>query len=215
MKTKPLPLSLRRASSGDGPGGKFDDAFHVSLLEEDLELEDGKTETVRAINIYIFGPIKDTDQFIPALEALNAVGEGDTINIYLNTPGGSVEATDTFLHHLGDNLAAVNWYASGGCHSAGTVMLLNAEPESVEFSENFTALIHNGSLGSYGKASEYAAEVKFNVAFMENFARKTYKGFLTDDELDQLVGGRDFWMDAHEFKVRLQKRNKLFAEEEN
>jgi ATP-dependent protease ClpP protease subunit len=160
-------------------------------------------------NIYLFGVIEDATQFISAIEVMQQATENDVVYIHLSTDGGSLDATDTFLSAMRECQARVIVKASGGVHSAGTVILLHAD----EFflSENFNALIHNGSCGSGGKFSDYVAHSKHTVRYFETVMHNTYQGFLTDEEITQLLNGTDFWMDADEFAERFNARNEIIA----
>lgn len=39
--------------------------------------------------------------------------------------------------------------------------------------------------------------------------RTTYANFLTEDEIEALIGGKDFWLNAEEFSDRWTKRNEI------
>lgn len=93
-------------------------------------------------NVYVWGLIEDSTQFIHAVECLQQATENDTVCIHLSTDGGSLDATDTFLTYMKQCAGRVVVKASGGVHSAGTVILLAAD--EFELSENFNALVHNG-----------------------------------------------------------------------
>lgn len=160
--------------------------------------------------IYLYGPIEDSTQFIDAIEALDAAGENDLVIIKLSTPGGSVDATDTFIHHMKNCQAEVIIEASGGCHSAGSMILLAADKFTL--SDNFCCLVHNGSTGYWGKSSDVAAMAKFEIPWMEKIDRATYAGFLNPEELDAMIAGKDFWMDADEFLRRVKQRAELNGE---
>lgn len=157
-------------------------------------------------NIYLYSEIMKSEQFIPAIEALQAANEDDVVVVHLSTPGGSIDATDTFLHALRGARARVMFNASGGCHSAGTLILMHAK--EITFSEGFNALIHNGSVGFGGKFSDWESGTAYTRKHMRALFERTYKGFLTDVEIADLIAGKDFWLDAADFKKRLLKRNK-------
>lgn len=162
-------------------------------------------------NIYLYDAIESPRQFTGAVEVLQAAGEGDTVFIHLHTPGGSLDATDTFVQAMRECEARIIVKASGGVHSAGTVILLEADEFSL--SENFTSLIHNGACGSGGKFNEFKAQAKHTEAYMERVMRNTYEGFLTEDEIDALIDGKDFWFFAEEFIERCQKRLEWMLEQ--
>lgn len=161
--------------------------------------------------VYVFGLIEECTQFIHAIEALQQATENDTVVIHLSTDGGSLDATDTFLTVMRQCAGRVVVKASGGVHSAGTVILLAAD--EFELSENFNALIHNGSCGSGGKFSDFVAHSKHNVKYMSTVMFNTYRGFLTDEEIMQLLDGKDFWLDAEEFVRRHELRNEYEADQ--
>lgn len=162
-------------------------------------------------NIYVMGDIEESSQFISAIEVMAAATELDTVNIHLSSNGGSLDAADTFLAAMNRCEAKVVAYVSGGCHSAASIILLNADEFSL--SENANFLLHCGSAGSGGKFSDFKAQSKHSIAYMERVLRRTYKHFLTDEELDQLIDGKDFWLDAEEFGERYEIRNQALMAE--
>lgn len=158
-------------------------------------------------NIYLFGQIEDATQFISAIEVLNAASEHDVVIIHLSTNGGSLDATDTFIQAMRECEARIIVKASGGVHSAGTVILLNADEFTL--SENFNALIHNGSCGVGGKFSDFRIQAKHTEAYMERVMKTTYAGFLSEAEIESLIDGKDIWLDADQFVERWEARNEI------
>lgn len=154
--------------------------------------------------LYLNGPIYDPNQFVGHMEAFEAAGEDDEVHIYLTTPGGSMDATDTFLNAMHACKARVVIHASGGCHSCGSIILLHANEFTL--SENFNALIHNGSTGAGGDLNKFKASAKHSAEYMERVMRRTYEGFLTPYELDAMIEGKDFWMDGAEWMRRHEVR---------
>lgn len=161
-------------------------------------------------NIYLFGEIYDAAQFIGAIEVLQAAGENDVVLIHLSSGGGSLDATDSFLSAMRECEARIIVKASGGCHSAASVILINADEFSL--SENFNCLIHNGSVGFGAKYSDWKIQSKHTERYMEGLMRNTYAGFLSDKEIDDLLEGKDLWLDADEFMQRYNLRNEYYKE---
>lgn len=163
--------------------------------------------------IRLWGPIESPLQFTEAIEAMEAATEADLVIINLSTPGGDLDATDTFLQAMRECQGRIIVRATGGVHSAGTLILLAAD--EFVLSENFNCLIHNGEIGFGGKFSDWKTAVKHSAEYMERVMRNTYKGFLTDDEIEECLRGRDFWLTAEEFVERWEKREALRNEEED
>lgn len=184
-----------------GPNERFGKAFFGR--ENDFQVA-YVPSTAGTYKIFIDSVIEDAQQFQDAVLALESAQEEDTVVIHLSTCGGTLDATDTFIHAMRRCSARVIVSATGGCHSAGTIILMNA-PEFT-LSENFNALVHNGSMGGYAKTSDIVAQMKFSAAYMERVARQAYTGFLTEEELVAMIGGKDFWMEREEWCERWKGR---------
>jgi len=160
-------------------------------------------------NIYLFGQIESPSQFIGALEVMRNASENDEVVIHLQSCGGSLDATDTFLQGMQECEAPIFCKASGGCHSAASIILLAAD--SFQLSDNFSSLLHNGSTGSMGKFSDYRSETAFTSKWMEKVMRNAYEGFLNEVEIENLIKGVDIWLDSEEWVQRHNNRNEYIA----
>lgn len=164
--------------------------------------------TAMHFNIYLYGVIEDASQFIGAQEVLRAAGDGDLVEVHLSTPGGSMDATDTFIQAMHECEGRVIVRATGGVHSCGSIILMHANEFTL--SQNFNMLIHNGFTGTAGDLNKFAAAAKHNIEYMTAVLREVYEGFLTPEELDAMIEGKDFWLDGKEFMRRWNMRQELF-----
>lgn len=151
--------------------------------------------------------IEKASQFSDAVFALEQAKEEDAVEIYLQSPGGSCDAGDYLINAIRGCKAHVHVKASGNCSSMASAILL--ESHSFELSEGFSSLIHCGSVGHVGTFNEFKAASTFYQKSMESFLRRTYMGFLSEDEIEQLIGGREFWIDATEWVARHEARNEF------
>lgn len=154
--------------------------------------------------------IEEVSQFDYAIQAMNMANEDDQIEIRLQCPGGSLDATDALIHAMHGCKAPIHTVATGNCSSAASAILL--ESHSFELSDGFSSLIHCGSLGAGGAFNEFNASTKFHQEFMPNWMRKTYMGFLSEDEIEGLIKGQDIWLNAEQWGDRYEKRNAWIAE---
>ena len=165
--------------------------------------------------IFLYGPIESAFDFVEAIETLSKCEQGDTVTIYLCSPGGCVSSVDALLHAIKsaqDKGVTVHCSASGLCASASTFILL--ECTSFELSDGFHALIHNGSLGDGGSYNQFRASTNFYLKYMEERLREVYKHFLTDDELQEVLDGRDIWLSPQDWIERYQLRNEVYLQEQ-
>lgn len=161
--------------------------------------------------INIDDEIGHVSQFQTAIQVLNMAKEEDEVEIHLSCcPGGSVDAGDTMLHAMRKTQAHIKIVASGGVHSMGTHLLLEAD--EFELSSGFNALIHCGSNGAYGAVNEYVAKSKFDLEFRTRQFREAYEGFLTEQEIDEVLEGKDIWLDAQSWCDRAVSRIEYYQE---
>ena len=62
---------------------------------------------------------------------------------------------------------------------------------------------HTATFGAYGVESNVYDNVVHSRKQIHKLMRKYYKNFLTEEELDLMLQGKEFWMDAEEIIERL------------
>lgn len=160
--------------------------------------------------IEIDGAIESVSQFSSAIHALGMAKEDDEIEIHLsNCPGGGVDATDSLIHAIRKCQSNVHIIASGGCHSMASHILLEAD--SFELANGFSSLIHCGSTGNWGNVNEVRAQNKFDEDFRVRRFKEAYEGFLTPKEIDDMLDGKDIWLDATQWVERATNRLQYFT----
>lgn len=165
-------------------------------------------------SIFLYGTTSSAFDFAEAINAIENADEHDQITIYLSGGGGCVSSTDAFLHAINtaqERGVRVHCVASGMVASAHTFIILACS--SYECAEGVHFLIHNGSLGDGGSYNQFKASSQFFLKYMETRFREVYKNFLTNDELDDVLEGKDLWMTGSEFHERYEKRNELMEAE--
>lgn len=154
--------------------------------------------------ITIDSAIESVSQFSTAIQVMDNAHEEDEIEIRLSCPGGSVDAGDSMIHSMRKCEAPIHILASGGVHSMASQILL--ECDSFELSDGFHSLIHAGYDGSGGTVAEYNAKSAFDMQFRNKKFREAYKYFLSDEEITQMLLGRDVWVDAEGWCERAMHR---------
>ena len=167
-----------------------------------------KTGTFK-INFH--APVISMEQITMGIEALEAAEEGDKVVISLQSCGGNVDVSGGFIHAMEKCKCPIHIVASGGVHSAGTHILLQAD--TFELARNFNSLIHNGSSGSFGNLNEYFVKSDFDRDFLYEYYKEIYSGFLTDKEFEEMWEGKNFWLDAEQWCDRAEARNEWFKKE--
>jgi hypothetical protein len=79
-------------------------------------------------------------------------------------------------------------------------------------------MVHSFSYGAYGHATAVETQGSFNSALNEKFVRSTYKDFLTEAEIVDVIKGVDLLIKPEDLAARLEnlaaKREEAEQEEE-
>lgn len=164
---------------------------------------------VFTVDIYDY--IESPTQFSNMIDALGMMDSDDEMIVNIQSGGGCLSTTDTILHALRKTKGKVHFVATGFNASAATILLLDAP--SFELSSDFKALIHCGSIGDAGNLNEMRQSAGFHIKHMETLLRDTYAGFLSEQEIEDMLNGKDVLLDAQQWMERADKRNEWFEEQ--
>ena len=160
---------------------------------------------VSLYHFYIIDEIGEPDSFLDLINTLKTAEEHDTVFIYLNTPGGSLQTTVQVISAIRQSRATVVTCLEGEVCSAGTLIFLSGNRHIVN--PNCTFMIHNYSQWLGGKGNEVALRVKYSEHYFKKLAMDLYNGFLTEEEIQSVIEGKDYWMESDEVIERLNRRN--------
>lgn len=172
-----------------------------------------QTIPVNIYHFYIIDEIGDPQSFLDLINILKTAEEHDTVFIYLNTPGGSLQTTVQILSAMRQCTGTVVTCLEGEVCSAGTLIFLAGDKHIVN--ANCTFMIHNYSSWGGGKGNEVALRVRYFEQYFRTLAFDLYKGFLTDEEIESVMEGKDYWMDSNSVIERLNVRNSIQAADVN
>lgn len=151
--------------------------------------------------VRIARPITEPDDFDDEFQLLASAGHEDTITLQVITPGGLVDTAHLLCRAIRQTPATVIGYVGPTCASAGTAIILACDAWEVDEMSSF--MIHTGSYGAYGKSGEVKAQVEHNHLLIERYIRNTYEGFLTEEEIERMLEGKDFYFEGQELVDRL------------
>lgn len=164
-----------------------------------------KPKTIACLyEYYISGVISGPEDYIEIFDQIRHARADDEIKIYLNTYGGDMYTAIQFMRVLSETSALVTCSVEGACMSAGTLIFLNADVFEVTPHSSF--MIHNYSGGTIGKGSEMHAQITHEKKWSEKLFKEVYEDFLTVKEIDEILAGRDLWMEVDEVAERMNKR---------
>jgi ATP-dependent Clp protease protease subunit len=131
---------------------------------------------------------------------LDQESDKELINIYINSPGGDVDAGFAIFDVVRYISAPVRCISTGLTASAAVVVLL-ATPKKLRLSlPNSRFLMHQPSMGIHGSAADVRIEANEILKMREKINKLIAEE--TGQPLDKVEKGtrRNYWMDAEEAK---------------
>lgn len=147
--------------------------------------------------------IREPDYYSDLFYTLKIAREPDIINLILNSEGGDAYTTIQLMTRIKECHGTVIGCAEGYVASAGAMIFLACDAWKV--GPNISFMAHNYSGGLSGKGNEMVSRAEFEEKWSRELMYNCYKGFLTDKEIDELLAGKDYWMDNKEVMERLGK----------
>ena len=185
-----------------------------------IECEDGRehnnvlmvteNNNRKEIDFYLTGEIKDITDYIDLMRELESCREGDMATIHINCYGGYADVALNLYDILKSSDAEVVISVEGACCSCASMIMLGGDAWRI--TPHSYVMIHSWSGGLFGKYHEMDACFEYSKKFVNSHFKEIYKNFLTEDELEQCLGGKDFWFDSSETAKRINNYRKEDAE---
>lgn len=165
-----------------------------------------KNITSTKADLYIYGEIVTEKWYDYEVdlktfkEQLDSLGDIKELNIYINSPGGSVFVASTMismLKRLKDNGIIINAYVDGIAASAASLLLMVAN--NIYLYQNSIVMIHKPMTFAYGNAFELQKEIDALNKVEDSVAIPMYleKAKISEEELRQKIND-ETWFNAEE-----------------
>ena len=129
----------------------------------------------------------------------------DYVRLVMNNGGGQLDAMLSIIDAIKKSNATVVAVLSGTVASAATMIALVCD--EVEVADHTSFMIHSASGGTSGKNHETKAYMEFSDSNLKNIFNDVYKGFLSTEEIEKVLEGKDMWMNKEEVLNRIGNRN--------
>lgn len=151
--------------------------------------------------VYISEEIGAPSDYVQLISFIRRCTALDEIHFYINSPGGRLDAGFQLLNAIEECEAQTTMIADGQVFSMAAFLLFSGD--TMEIRDNAMLMIHNYSGGQIGKGGDlFNQSEAFNeqVRFMMN---KYFTGFLTADEMQDILHGRDMYFSPEDIKKRI------------
>lgn len=166
----------------------------------DLDVPIIQDKNSNKIKVYLNGAIEEPSIYNELCYLLQEAGKKDEIHIYLNTPGGVVDSAIMIANAIRNSKAKIIGHLSGTVASAGTLISMACTELKVE--EHLAFMIHNYSGTMGGKGNEMKARQQFMDKSITKAFKDYYKDFLSENEINEVVEGKDIWLDTKDVVKR-------------
>ena len=149
---------------------------------------------------YILDGIDEPALYNELCHLLRVAERGDTFTLHLNTPGGMIDSAFMIVDAIKASKAKVTAYLTGTVASAGTLITMACD--AIVVGDHTAFMIHNYSAGAHGKGHEMKARQEFIDKSLNDAFTSFYTGFLTNQEMKDVIDGKDMWMGKDEVLTR-------------
>lgn len=153
---------------------------------------------------YLDGELGPSEEYRDLFSILTTAGPEDTINLYINGPGGYVSTCMQIANLIRTTEADVVAHLVGHAYSAHSIIFLACNAWVVHpFSD---IMIHSYSGGAWGKGQEIIQQATAGMEVFKKLSTEIYYPFLDEQEVDDLFRNQDFWLtDTADILERLER----------
>lgn len=155
-------------------------------------------------------PVEDSSYYQNILDRMEMLGEEDEVTAYIDTIGGNLEGCIAMCDAIQSTPALVTGILTNKAYSAGGFVALCCD--NLEVRPYARMMLHSFSGGFGGKDHEIELDYNFNKKYIRSFLHNCVEGFLTEEEIEAMFNGKDWWFDAQEITQRLKNRQEYFQQ---
>ena len=155
-------------------------------------------------HVYLTDCIDEPSFYNELCHNLYCADESDTFTLHINTPGGMLDTTFMLLDAMRNSKAHVIGHLTGTVASAGTIIALTCD--ELICSDDLSWMSHYYSSMIGGKGNEIKARQTFTERTTSATFRRIHEGFFSKKEIEEMIEGKDFWLDEHEVRERWARK---------
>lgn len=165
------------------------------------------SQTSRCIKAYLDENIKEAKYYRNWIQSVESLSENDLVYLSVNSYGGYLDGAIAIINAMQSTDANVHVCIDGVAASAASLIALAAP--SVAVSPYASMMIHAATFGAFGKQSDVISHASFVDKQVKGLMHDIYKDFLTEEEFQEVIVGREIWFDSEEIIARLKRRAEL------
>mgnify|MGYP003487986169 FL=1 len=189
----------------------------IRTLERDEDDEDmfpnklgySYRQEVRShVTVHLNQPFMQPEYYDNVVDALGRASPEDIFEFKINSPGGHYSGLVSLLDAIENTDALVIANIVGDCSSAGSIFALKCH--QVRVGPYGEMLCHVSRYGFNGKSPDNVSHVMHTAKVTENLMKEAYEGFLSESEIQEVISGKELYLDSEQIMERLEKREEYF-----
>ena len=169
-----------------------------------------KEDNADVADLYLYNVIDDfayegyADSAESILKDINSLGSIKTLNVFINSPGGSVFegiSIKNMLERQKLKGCFINVVIDGLAASIASVIAMAGD--KITMPENALMMIHRASCGCIGNADDFAKQIevlnKIDLVLTNTYVTRS-NGLLTEEDVTNMFNSGDTWLTAQEAK---------------
>lgn len=158
-------------------------------------------------HVYLTDGIDEPSFYNELCHSLYCADESDTYYLHINTPGGMLDTTFMLLDAMRNSKAHIIGHLTGTVASAGTIIALTCD--ELLCSDDLSWMSHYYSSMIGGKGNEIKARQEFTERTTSTTFRRIHEGFFTKKEIEEMIDGKDFWLDENDVRERWARKTSV------
>lgn len=192
--------------------GKDDEENTPSTMEERPFYFYENTYTQRTSHFYISSMIDEPHKYVDMIHRLHVANEPDIVFIHINSPGGLVDSGIQIINAMQTSNAQVITSLEGQAASMAALMFLAGDEYVIH--DDCMLMLHNYSGAAWGKGHEILQQAQGVSSWLQKMFHKLVVPFVSEEEFEEMMNGKDLWMDSDEVRKRLKAAARVIEEAE-
>ena len=163
------------------------------------------TTNSRATNTHIiklWDDISYPNEYQEEIDLIDSATEDDIIVLDICTDGGVLDTAMLFFRSLRSTAAHTVAVIGPSCSSAGSLIALSCREFVLDTTSSL--MLHTSVYGMpRSKDTDIYEHANFSRKQLKNFYEEVYSGFITEEELSDVIKGTPFYFTADELAERL------------
>lgn len=158
----------------------------------------------KIVRVNITTDFETPDFYDELFHLLTNLDKGDVVVYTINSNGGYLSGLTMLLEANAVTEAHTVAHIVGSCHSCASMLAMSCDEVIVgNYSE---MLVHSVRFGYGGKVADNKAHVAHTDKYTEQIFRELYVGFLSEEEILEVLSGKEQYMLPEEIRDRLEAR---------